>query len=88
MRLALATALLLAATSAFAAPKTYQVTGEILDVSDTKIVVSKAGEKFEIERSPSAKVTGEIKKGGKATVYYSMTAQEIEAKDAKPAKKK
>lgn len=73
-------------TSAFAASKTYQVTGEVVDISDSKIVINKAGEKFEMDRTPTTKVTGELKKGGKATVWYSMTAQEAEAKEAKTKK--
>ncbi len=70
----------LLSTAAIAAPKTYQVTGEITDVTDAKIVVTKGKEKFEMDRSPATKVTGDLKKGGKVTVWYSMTAQEIEVK--------
>ena len=83
MRTSLATAALLAliSTSTFAAaPKTYQVTGEVTDVTDTKIVVTKGKEKFEMDRSAATKVTGDLKKGGKATVWYSMSAQEVEVK--------
>lgn len=73
--------LTLAATTALAAaPKTYQVTGEVTDLSDTKITVTKGKEKFEMDRNPAAKITGDLKKGGKVTVWYSMTAQEIEVK--------
>lgn len=74
-------------TTVFA--KDYQVTGSVLEVSDTKIVIDKKGEKFEIAKSPATKVSGtELKKGQKATVYYSMSATEVEVKPEAKAKKK
>jgi hypothetical protein len=85
-------ALLLAAPAAFA----YQVTGPVLEVSDTKIVVEKGKEKWEIERNKDTKITGDVKKGSRVTIQYRMTADSIESKDAakadakkdaKPAKK-
>jgi hypothetical protein len=81
-RLALAVALAALATPALARqPKTYQVTGEVLEVSDDLVVVLKGGkEKFEIARTPDTKVTGELTKGGKATVEYRMTATSADAK--------
>lgn len=81
--------LALAAAPAFAAEKTYQVTGPVVSVTDTVIVVDKAGEKFEIARTKDTKLTGELKVGTKVTVKYTMTATTIEAKEDKaPAKKK
>ncbi|MES2561903.1 MAG: hypothetical protein V4637_04170 [Pseudomonadota bacterium] len=71
--------LMLAATSAMA----YQVTGPVIDVTDTKIVVEKDKEKWEIARDKDTKVTGELKKGSRVTVQYKMTATSIEAKDVK-----
>ena len=71
----------------------YQVTGPVLEVTDTKIVVEKDKEKWEIARDKDTKVTGELKKGAKVTVQYRMTATSIESKDTKakdskaPAKK-
>ena len=82
--------LALAAAPAFAADKTYQVTGPVVSVTDTVIVVDKAGEKFEIARTKDTKVAGELKAGTKVTVKYTMTATSIEAKAEKaaaPAKK-
>lgn len=89
-KLATALAVLaLAAALAFAADKTYQVTGPVVSVTDTVIVVDKSGEKFEIARTKDTKVTGELKVGAKVTVKYTMTAASIEAKEEKaPAKKK
>jgi hypothetical protein len=71
-------ALLLAAPAAFA----YQVTGPVLEVTDTKIVVEKGKEKWEIQRNKDTKITGDIKKGSRVTVEYRMTADSIESKDA------
>ena len=66
----------------------YQVTGPVLEITDTKIVVEKDKEKWEIARDKDTKVTGELKKGAKVTVQYRMTATSIESKDTKaPAKK-
>ena len=81
--------LMLVTSSAIA----YQVTGPVLELTDTKIVVEKNKEKWEIARDKDTKVTGELKKGGKVTVEYRMTATTIESKDTKakdtkaPAKK-
>jgi hypothetical protein len=78
---ATAFALFLATSSAFAAaPKTYQVTGPVLEVSDDVIVVQKGKEKWEIARSKDTKVTGELKVGAKVTIEYRMTAATVEAK--------
>ncbi len=88
-RLALAIALATLSTPAFARqPKAYQVTGEVLEVSDDLIVVQKGKEKFEIARTPDTKVTGDLKAGAKATVEYRMTATTAEVKGEKAAKGK
>jgi hypothetical protein len=88
-RIALALALAALSSPALArAPKTYQVTGEVLDVADDLIVLQKGKEKFEIARTPETKVTGDLQKGGRATVEYRMTATTAEVKPAKGAKKK
>lgn len=73
----------LIAAPAFAAGKTYQVTGPVLDVRDDAIVVEKGKEKWEIARTPATAVKGELKKGAKVTVEYTMTATKIEAKEDK-----
>jgi hypothetical protein len=58
----------------------YQVTGPVLEVTDTKIVVEKDKEKWEIARDASTKVNGNVKKGDKVTVEYNMTASKITVK--------
>lgn len=65
----------------------YQVTGPVLEVTDTKIVVQKGKEKWELARTPETKVTGDLKVGAKVTVEYSMTAKSVEVKEGKGKKK-
>ena len=69
-----------------ASPDSYQVTGPISEVSDSKIVVMKGKERFEVARDSSTKVTGELKVGDKVTIHYTMTAKEIEVKADKAKK--
>ncbi|MEA9356669.1 hypothetical protein SHI21_10655 [Bacteriovorax sp. PP10] len=88
MKLFIASALLLASVSAFAAPKTYQVTGPVLEVNDSSFVVQKGKEKWEIQKDAGTKVTGELKVGSKVTVSYLMVAKDVEAKEDKKAAKK
>ena len=77
-------AVLLVASLVFAgAPKTYQVTGPVLEVKDDLIVVQKGKDKWEIGRGADTKVTGDLKVGSKVTIEYRMTAATVEVKDAK-----
>jgi len=83
-RLALAVVLAaLAAPTLAAQPKTYQVTGPVLEVTADVITVQKGSERWEIARTPDTKVTGELKKGEKVTIEYRMTAATVEVKAAK-----
>jgi hypothetical protein len=71
-------------TALAAAPKTYQVTGPIVEVNDSTITVMKGKEKWEIARDKDTKVTGgDLKVGAKVTIMYTMTATSIEAKEDK-----
>jgi hypothetical protein len=70
---------LAAASSAWA----YQVTGPVLEVTDSKIVVQKGKDKWEIARTPDTKVTGDLKVGAKVTIEYTMTAKTVDAKAGK-----
>jgi hypothetical protein len=77
-------AVLLVASLAFAgAPKTYQVTGPVLELTNDLIVVQKGADRWEIGRGAETKVTGELKVGSKVTIEYRMTAATVEVKDAK-----
>lgn len=80
---------LIAASTAFAgAPKTYQVTGPVLEVKDDMVVVQKGKEKWEIIKDKDTKTTGDLKVGSKATVTYTMKAATIDVKnDAKATRK-
>ncbi len=70
-------------TPAHAGTSTYQVTGPVLEVTDSKIVIQKEKEKWEIARTPDTKITGEMKVGAKVTIQYTMTAASVEVKAAK-----
>jgi hypothetical protein len=63
--------------------KTYQVTGPVLELTPTTIVVQKGDEKWEVARNRGTKVTGKLEKGAKVTVYYRMVADEVQVKEAK-----
>ncbi len=87
--LVIACALMFVATVAFAAgPKTYQVTGPVLEVTPTTIVVQKGKDKWEIGRDAATKVTGDLKVGSKVMIEYTMKAVAVEVKDAKKAEPK
>ena len=82
-----AASLAFSATGFAASSDSYQVTGPIVEVSDSKIVVMKGKEKFEVARDSNTKVSGDLKVGDKVTVHYTMTAKEIEVKADKTSKK-
>jgi hypothetical protein len=75
----------LAATeSAYARPpKKYQVTGKVLEVTEDFIAVDKAGDRWEVGRDASTKVTGNLKVGAKVTIEYTMSASKVEAPASK-----
>ena len=74
-------------STAFAGAKSYQVTGPIVEVNDSMIVVTKGKERFEIDRDSNTKVNGDLKVGEKVTIMYTMTAKDVEVKGDKGAKK-
>ncbi|MGZ3457219.1 MAG: hypothetical protein ACXU86_01815 [Archangium sp.] len=90
----LTVAVLMSSLAYAAAPASYQVTGEVVDVKEDKLTVMKGKEKFEITRPADLQATGgELKPGAKVTVEYTMTAKSITVKGgakeaAKPAPKK
>jgi len=71
--------MVLVASVAFAG-KTYQFTGNVLEVKDNVIIVDKAGEKFEMSKDAGTKIKGDLKVGAKVTVKYESRAAEIEVK--------
>ncbi len=82
---AIAAASVLFSLSTFAAPgpKTYQVTGPVLEVTETTITVQKGEEKWTLQRSKKTKIQGDLKVGAKVTIEYQMVAEGIEVKDGK-----
>ena len=93
MKRKLSLSLLAAASLAFssagfaAGGKTYQVTGPVLEATDSMIAVQKGKDRWEINRDSNTKVTGDLKVGEKVTVTYTMTATDVEVKAGKGAKK-
>jgi hypothetical protein len=84
----LAAASLALSSAAFAAgAKTYQVTGPVLEVTDSMIAVQKGKDRWEINRDSSTKVSGDLKVGEKVTITYTMSATDVQVKAGKGAKK-
>ena len=80
---------LFVAVPTFAAVKTYQVTGPVLEVKPDMIAVQKGKDRWEIVRDAATKITGDLKVGAKVTIEYRMTATAVDVKAEKaPAKKK
>ena len=71
-----------------AAPKTYQVTGPVLELTADMIVVKKGSDRWEIARDSATKVTGDLKVGATVTIQYRMTATAIDVKAGKEPKPK
>jgi hypothetical protein len=80
---ALCSAALLATSAKAADAKSYQVTGPVLEVTPTTVIVQKGDDKWEIARDKNAKGDADLKVGSKVTIYYRMVATEVEIKDAK-----
>jgi len=82
----------LANPNAQAAPqaKSYQVTGPVVEVTDSTITVTKgkSDETWQIARDAGTKIKGDLKVGAKVTVQYRMVATDVEVKadKAEPAK--
>lgn len=84
--------LALSADLSFAAPqaKAYQVTGPVVEVTDTAITLKamRKGEEeiWQIARDAGTKISGELKVGAKVTVHYRMVATDVEVKADKVEK--
>ena len=85
--LAVLAASLLFAAPVWAASKTYQVTGPVLELSADKIVVEKGKARWELARDTNTKIPAAIQVGSKVTIEYTMTAVTVEAKVGKDKKK-
>jgi len=80
---------LIIATNTFAVGgETYQVTGTVVEVTATKIVVQKGTERFELDVGPETKGSGgKFKAGDKVTISYTMNATSIESRGDSGSKK-
>jgi hypothetical protein len=83
----LAAASLAFSSVAFAGAKTYEVTGPVLEVNESMIVVQKGKDRWEVNRDANTKVTGDVKVGDKVHVTYTMSATNIEVNAGKGGKK-
>lgn len=81
--LTLVVALSLTGSLRAADAKTYQVTGPVLEVTPTMIVVQKGEDTWQIAREKNTKVTGDLKVGAKITIEYRMVATDVEVKGGK-----
>jgi len=81
-------AMVLFAAVVFAAgPKSYQVTGPVLEITDDVIIVQKGKDKWELSKSAATSVAGDLKVGAKVTIDYKMTAEKITVKEEKQKSK-
>ena len=64
--------------------KGYQVTGPVVEITSSYIIVKKGEANWKISRAAATKAD-DVKVGDKVTVYYTMTATEIDLKKAKAA---
>src|SRR4026207_315477 len=83
----LAAASLALSSAAFAGAKTYEVTGPVLEVTDSMIVVQKGKHRWEVNRDANPKGPGDVKVGEKVKITYTMSATDVEVKAGKGAKK-
>jgi hypothetical protein len=72
--------------AAFAAVKTYQVTGPVLEIRDDAVVVQKGKDKWEIAKDATAKISGDLKVGANVTIEYTMNVKTVTVKADKAAK--
>lgn len=77
--LVLGAIIVLASSNLLAADaKNYQVTGPVLEVNPTYVVVQKGDEKWQIACDKAT--LGAAKVGDKVTIQYQMVAKSVEAK--------
>jgi len=80
LSLAVAISLIIGHSAVAKAPKTYQVTGTVVEVTTTKIVIQNGTDRWELDVGPETKGSGgSFKAGDKVTITYTMTASKIDA---------
>lgn len=86
--LALGGLLFSSAASAFAAPKDYQITGTVSELTDTTVtLMTNKKETWGFARTADTKLPDGAKVGDKVTVHYTMTAGAVDAKPEAAGKK-
>ena len=85
--LALATAVTVPGPAHAESTKTYQVTGPVLEVTDSTITVQKGKEKWQLARDKETKGASDVKVGDKVTIEYTMAAKAVESKGGAKADK-
>jgi hypothetical protein len=60
-----------------AGPKTYQVTGPVLDIKGDVITVQKDQDKWELLKTADTTITGKLAVGAKVKIEYKMVATKI-----------
>ena len=75
-------------SQAIASPqaKSYQITGSVVEVTDTYITIKKGEELCQVARDAGTRVKGDLKVGEKVTIQYRMVAIDVEVKPAKKEK--
>ena len=58
-------------------PRTYQVTGPVLNIQDDIITVQKGEEKWEVLKTADTQVAGRLDVGSKVKIEYRMVATKI-----------
>ena len=81
-----ATTIALCSVTIAAPSRSYQVTGPVLEVTDSMIAVQKGKERWEIARDGKTNAGDDMKVGDRVTIEYTMTATKIEVKEDKSAK--
>lgn len=81
-----AASLALSGAALAADAKDYQVTGPVLEKTDTMIAVQKGKDRWEIQLSSSTTGAADVKVGDKVTIHYTMSATSVEGKAAKAEK--
>jgi len=69
------------------AAKTYEVTGPVIELTDTMIVVKKNDDRWELARTPDLKLPADLKVGDKVHITYRMVATAVETKAEVKAEK-
>ncbi len=69
--------------SAASTAKTYQITGQVVSVTESLIVIQKGETKYELSRKTKTKGVEKAKVGDTITITYHMVAEAVEPKSGK-----